>query len=189
MKKLISVNSDKNFSVKLLGKNLFTYYNHFIMELSKDTAKFCCAEDNVVSKVMTDEVIDQCTDSEFDNKNMKNLKSECPDQFLGVALYIDEKLAGYLCGLKPEYKDRNYHIKNCEFYVKYVYVYEEFRGRRLTSELFRQLFLNYDITRVVFSVRKNNEIALKAYKRIGAKVIANKKFARVLRLTLPYYKI
>ena len=120
---------------------------------------------------------------------MEFLRKKYNELFCGVALFYRGELCGYICGLKPKSREQQYRIKNCEFFVKYVFVYEKFRGRGIASKLFEYLFQTFNINEVVFAVRVNNHSAIRAYVKTGAEEIARRKFIRILKFNIPYYKV
>ena len=188
-KKLIKISShNDNFTISILGKNVFTFFNHILMKISKETA-ICNCDSVLRAKVMTRDVIRECVNSSFDNKYMEYLSDKYGDKFSGIALYQYDELCGYICGLRPDSKEVQYKIKNCEFFVKFVFVYEKFRGQGIASKLFEHLFNTLDINEVLFAVRTNNHSAIKAYKKTGAQEIGRKRFIRILKVNIPYYEV
>lgn len=186
-KKLV-ISTDQNFSIKFLGRNIWTFYNQSIMNLSRSSAVYNCSLDNIECKPMTDETLTDCI-GEFSIEYIKTLKNKFSDKFLGLVLYHKGEFCGYICGLMPQSREIQYRIKKCEFFVKYVFVAPEFRGKRIASELFRRLFEKTDARSVTFAVRKNNYSAMKAYLAMGAKVVAKRKFVRFLKVNIPYYSV
>ena len=57
-KKYFEVSRSSAFSIKVLGKCIYTYYNHLIMQLNKRKAVFDFqSSDDFVAKTMTKEVM------------------------------------------------------------------------------------------------------------------------------------
>lgn len=189
-KKYFEVSRGSAFSIKVLGKCIYTYYNHLIMRLNKRDAVFDFQSSNdFVAKIMTKEVIECCVNSDFDNRYMEFLRKKYNELFCGIAIFCQGEICGYICGLKPKSREQQYRVRKCEFFVKYVYVYEKFRGKRVASKLFEELFDKFQISEVKFAVRTNNHSAIKAYRKTGAEEIARRKFIRILKFNIPYYKV
>lgn len=189
-KKFLSVNTVENLTITVLGKTVITFYNHLIMKVNrKDFACDFC-KDNLLLREFEPDVIADMKSANFGAEFIEIFQKKNPDKIKGLALYSPNgEICGYICGLFPKCNEIQYRIRNCEFFVKYVYVYEKFRGERLASELFRQMFLNIDKQTITFAVRKNNLSAIKAYKRLGAEVVSKKKFIRVSKIKIPYLKV
>lgn len=187
--KLIDFTTYPHISIKFRNRNILTCYNHYIMNLHSNNGNFDCELTGLECRIMTAEDIANFGESEFSLNYIIFLSQKYPLNFFGLILYCDGKPCGYICGMTPDSQEVQYKIKNCDFFVKYVFVSQEFRGKRIASELFKQLFLNIKADNVTFAVRKNNLSALKAYEKMGSKIIRNKKFIRVLRYNIPYHTI
>lgn len=188
--RLFSIDCTGSACIKFFGKALITFFDNILMSLSPENFKCDCNRDDLVVREFTNEVLKDIKGSEFGSKYIKFLQEKYPDKFEGFAYYSqDGKPCGYICGVKPECNVRLYRVRNCDFFVKFVYVFDEFRGERIASKLFQQLFLRINGKEVIFSVRKNNISAIKSYIRAGAEEKCRKKFVRVMKINLPYYKV
>lgn len=186
--KFLSITRKNNFSISMLNRNILTCYNHIIMQINR-SSDFCTAK-NVDVKVMSVETMKDCTGSEYSLEYIKKLQATYPQEFFGVVAYVDGKIAGYLCGLKPSSNTYHYRIRDCQFFVQFVYVYEAFRGQRIASKLFYELFrINSDVQSVKLAVRVNNLPARKSYKRIGGTDVGKKRFLRIGKLNVPYHRV
>ncbi len=184
----LSITRKNNFSISILNRNLLTYYKHIIMQIP-NSPDYCTTQ-NVDIKIMSDDSMKDCIDSEYSIDYIKKLKAQYPQEFFGIVAYLDGKVAGYLCGLKPTSNTYHYRIRDCQFFVQFVYVYEEFRGKRIVSKLFSELFrLNSDVQNVKLAVRINNLSARKAYKRIGGTELCTRYFLRIGKVNVPYYRV
>lgn len=187
--KVLTIDNRQNLTVKILGRNIFTYFNHIIMQISRESFVCDCKHNEFIIKEMNEDVFKDMKTSEFGNLQARALKNKYPDKFCGLALYLEDDICGYICGLRPVSREAQYRIENCEFFVKYVFVYEKFRGKRVASKLFEELFKKTGENTLTLAVRKNNISAIKAYQRLGGKSICENKFLRVLKLNIPYYKV
>lgn len=186
---IFKIENKENFSIKILNRNLFTYYNHLIYEICD---KIDCFFDTSKLKIelMNEDNISKCSNSDFDPKYILKLKKKYPNKFVGIILMTEKgDICGYICGLYPKSKEIQYRIEYIDFFVKYVYIYPKYRGKRLVQVLFCRLFETIDKEKIFLAVRKNNMAAIKAYEKIGGKAVSKKKFIRILKLNLPYYKI
>lgn len=189
-KKFFSVNTDENFTVTVFGKTVFTFYNHLIMRVNRKNFVCDFSESKLLCKALEPDVIDDMRSADFGAEFIDKFQKTNPDKCKGLALYTpDGEICAYIYGLFPECNEIQYRIRSCEFFVKYVYVYEKFRGEHLASELFRQMFSAVDKQAFTFAVRKNNLSAVKAYTRLGAEVIGKKRFIRISKIKFPYYKV
>jgi len=188
-RKFLTIDNSQNFTVKIFGKNIVTYFNHIIMEISRENFVCDCEHNEFIVKEMNEDVLEDMKISEFGNLQARILKNKYPDKFCGLALYLGNDICGYICGLRPMSREVQYQIKNCEFFVKYVFVYEEFRGKRIASKLFEELFKKLEENSLTLAVRKNNISAIRAYNCLGGESVCEKKFLRVLKLNIPYHKV
>lgn len=188
-RKFLTIDNSQNLTVKILGRNIFTYFNHIIMEIRRERLVCDCEHKELIVKEMNEDVFEDMKTSEFGDLQARTLKNKYPDKFCGLALYSGNDICGYICGLKPVSREAQYRIENCEFFVKFVFVYEQFRGERIASKLFEELFKNLEENSLTLAVRKNNISAIKAYRRIGGESVFKKKFFRVLKLNIPYHKV
>lgn len=188
--RLFSIDRTGSTCIKLLGKTFITFFDNILMTLSSEEFKCDCDIEDLIARDFTDEVLSDIKDSEFGSEYIRFLQKKHPDKFEGFVYYSsDGKPCGYICGVKPKCNVRLYRVRNCAFFVKFVYVFEEFRGKRIASKLFEQLFLRINEQKVLFSVRKKNDSAIKSYIRAGAKEKCRKRFVRIMKVNIPYYKV
>lgn len=189
LRNLFLIDNKENLKVFVLGKTILTYYQHIIMKIERKYFLTYCPREDLVVRGFTSDVLDDMKKADFGAEYIKTLKEKYVEKFYGFALYKNNEICGYICGLRPKSEEIQYRIRKCEFFVKYVYVFEKFRGQRIASELFSHLFLNISENSIVLAVRKNNTSAIKAYRRIGGESISEKKFMRIFKLKIPYHKV
>ena len=88
--------------------------------------------------------------------------------------------------------DIEYRIRRIEAYIFDVYINENYRGNGYAGEMIC-LLMKYlherGINSSYLAVAKTNKSAIRAYKKVGFKSIVDKKFARVLRVNIPYHEL
>ncbi len=190
---MIKVDKNENYSIKIFNHNLYTFYNHWIYKITQQglsNLKININGEQYRAILMDKNTIPCCQNSEFSIEYMQKLKETYPQQFVGIILFnLDNEICGYICGLYPDSKEIQYKIKYVDFFVKYVYVYPEFRGKNLVSVLFKELFRAIRPDQLCLAVRKNNLPAIKAYEKIGGVRLREKKFVRILKFNFPYHKL
>lgn len=86
-----------------------------------------------------------------------------------------------------------FRIRKADSYVGALYTYPQFRGKKVMQmflyELLKQVEKKWDAKNTVLCVMPDNIPAQMAYQKVGFHFIGERKFLRVLKLNIPYYRI
>lgn len=133
---------------------------------------------------------EQMIDGTMDTSVLKRIVSRNKDK-CDVFVFKDQEgtVVGTLSVIYKGGVEVEYKIKNIDAFVFNVKVLENFRGRGYAGEMLL-LLMDYlhkkSIDRMFLAVSTNNNSAIRAYKKIGAKIICKMSFVRALRINIPY---
>ena len=148
--------------LKLFGKNFFRIYKHLIMKISYKDVKYSPESDIVLRKI-----------------DLKHIAEELAPIGTTVTVANLNRLIR-----------RNTSLCEGFAYLFDIYVNDKFRGNGYAGKMVVQL-LEYLYVRGIkvayLAVAHTNKSAISAYKKTGFAVVCNKKFARVLKLNVPYH--
>lgn len=88
--------------------------------------------------------------------------------------------------------DLEYKIRNVDAYIFDVYVNETFRGAGFAGEMIRcemEHLHHNGLETACLAVALSNKSAIRAYEKVGFVTAYDKKFARVLKINIPYYEL
>lgn len=178
------------FVIKIFGKNILTYYNHYIMELCTQRPAKVNTDLDVVFKEIMDEDMEALKEiGGFDMTYIQHLKRKYNEKIFGVGAYVSGEIVGYAWLCQKGCRDRQYIIKHTDFYIFDAFVSEKFRGHNLAPailwELVEKCAEGQQESKICLAVRKNNHSAIKSYKKLGFEIVKSKRFIRVLKLNIP----
>ena len=181
--------------IKLFGKNIAQVYTHHIMKIDYDAVHNKPECDYVLHKIDTDRIAETLAPigTTVTVSNLKRLISKNKNLCEG---FIFGEMGGYQIGTRwVMYKGADYpeyRIRDIDAYICDVFVNEQFRGRGYAGEMIRQL-MEYlhekGIDAAHLAVAKTNKSAIRAYEQTGFIPVSDKKFARILKINIPYHKL
>lgn len=134
--------------------------------------------DNLTFKLMDQKYSDIC--KSFEYNTLEYYMNNKNDGFFGIVALKDEKIAGYICGSRQISDIWKHKSIKPEFYIKYVWVSPEFRGRHYARLLIDELFRSSDFKNLSLLVRDNNSSAIRSYEKTGFKKVFCRKFIRII---------
>ena len=176
--------------IKLFGKNLYQFYKHHIMCLDY--------KDDVTSSNLTLCKIDLNHIAEEINpigttvtiRNLTRLVRKNAGKCEGFKFIKEEESIGTIWVMYRGSDDLEYRIRNFDAYIFDVFVNEAHRGHGYAGEMIHQL-MNYlherGIDTACLAVSASNESAVKAYSKAGFRLIKDLRFARILKVNIPYH--
>ena len=176
LKNLISVKIKNQISLRIGGRVIFRTMKYYGM-----VAYNIFKEQNNIEKIkilpMDKDYALAC--DEIGSYKVKDYYlEESNNGFLGiVAVDHEGKIIGYVCGSnKFSYAWKYSELKSPSFYIKYVYVVPEHRGKHYARVIVQKLHEFIPNNTLYLMVRENNPRAIKAYEKIGFKKIFLRKF-------------
>lgn len=129
---------------------------------------------------------------QFQNKDFIPLSIINKDNFIGA--FLDETPVGFACIKHRGEKGDYFNVKKSDLYLQKLYVFPEFRGRRIMQDIIINCISQkitedrkYEIT---LCVRENNISAIKCYERIGFRRERKVRFIRFWKdIVFPRYTI
>lgn len=194
MKKILRINKADNFTVYLLGHNVFEFCNHKLISFSKTDFNTVIDNKRVYKKLIDNTNVDICKRAPYSFSNIKNYINTQSDNLNGLIYYLKDtdKPVGCLWIMYKNGDELQYRIRNIDAFGFYFCVFDEYKGKGLINDMIQDAvdFLSEKgIDRLYASVRKNNLSALKAYKKVGYRFEKNKRFCTLLKIRIPYPKI
>lgn len=190
---IFNINRKTNFSIRLFGKSVYTFYDHTIV-------KFFSTQKS--AEISIPQNVEIC---EIASSNLDVCKGGAPLDLLEGYLKKQEKVVKGYAFIDKETKDpigfywlflpgcneAEYKVRSAPM-VSNVFVFENHRGHGYASLLIKHSVsvceeLGYSY--ILGAVRKNNRSAWNAYNKIGYEVIGNKRFIRILKLNIPYHSL
>lgn len=175
--------------IKKLFRSILSIRRHYIMKL----------------------LLSNKTDELYNNYNLQLVTNQC-DLIDGTyTVPMQKKLINknlnycetYICKNKSTdstvgivsvmYKGGNeleYRIRNIDAFIYNLMVLPSQRGNGIAGcmlLLLEEIFKMKRISSVCLAVSIDNHSAIKAYKKVGCEIIANKSFVRFMRINIPYY--
>ena len=182
--------------IRLFGKNILRFYSHHIMEISYADAKTGLSEDPelALEKIDPDrfsEIVSQ-VGSTVTTANLRRLIAANGERCEGFVLKRQGKPVGTAWVLYKGADDLEYRIRSIDAYLFGVYVNEAWRGRGYAGAMLRRVaeYLHgRGIDRACLTVSVSNESAIRAYEKTGFRTIYDRKFARFLKMNIPYHAL
>lgn len=179
--------------IRLLGRNLITTYNHYIMKLDIKPDETPIARNVILNRVNTDN-IELLSGSYYSTTPMKNFLLHNSDKVEGYYLSDQEgkECIAYGWVAYKGYDHRHYRINTIDAYLFKVSTMPKYRGKGYCGDLIKLLtreLSSQEIDSLYLAVMKNNESAIRAYKKAGFSVVGHRFFVRFLRWNIPYYKL
>ncbi|MBQ7170495.1 MAG: GNAT family N-acetyltransferase, partial [Synergistaceae bacterium] len=178
-----------NFQVKLFGKNLIRFYDHYICRLEWGKMK------PVVRNRLTPFEIMPGNLSLIDgSKALHDMLSRQPEYTSGWGFRDEDgNIVAREFMMRKGGDERLYKIRNVYAYLFAVEVFEPYRGREYAGEMIswlaRKIHDEEGVNELYLAVMKDNTSALKAYGKLGFEVVGSRFFARVLKLNIPYHTL
>ncbi len=194
MRKLFSVEKDENYTICFLGHRLLEICDHYLISFSLDS--FTLFDDNYTDNNLAAEKI-----SEQNVEYLRNIGYN----YKTISRYVygkKEPEEGFIYFTKEEHKpvgciwvmyrggnEAQYRVRHVDAFGFYFFVFPKFRGNHYIEYFIFNILKHLKaqgIDKLYASVRKNNDRALKAYRKAGMKIEASKRFYRFIRWRIPY---
>lgn len=181
--------------LKLFGKNIFQVYTHHIMKIEYETvAGNPKKSSNTLRKIDNDRIAEELAPigTTVTVSNLKHLLQVNGSRCEGFVFGGTDTPIGTIWVMYRGADDLEYRIRNIDVYIFDVYVNSRYRGKGYAGEMIRQL-MEYlhakDLNSAHLAVSKINISAIRAYEKAGFTTVADKRFARFLKINIPYYKL
>ncbi len=182
--------------IRIFGKNVFQIYDHFIMKIDHDAVKDRTASSGHILRAADMSNISaelQPVGTTVTAENLKRLVSANKGKCEGfVFCEPGGRSVGTIWVMYRGTNDIEYRIRDIDAYIFDIYVNEAYRGNGYAGEMICQLMNRlYDkgINSAFLAVSKKNNSAVKAYVKTGFKTVDEKRFARILKINIPYHKL
>ena len=179
--------------VRIFGKHLLTWKDHWIMEYSVPAAGQIPSDDG--NGVLTEAVRDRLPD--FAGGYSLALLSAMMERENGCRgyYYLDAEsgeAVGTLWVMLPPGDELEYRIRRTEAYLFNIYVRREFRGRGIAGQMLRdtvRLLARDGIHSCCLAVGVRNKPAIRAYEKFGFVRTGRRRFLRLAGKNLPYHSL
>ena len=181
--------------LKLFGRNIFQIYTHYIMKIEYETYSRETEQSSYTLRKIDNDSISEELASIGTTVTVSNLKqllqingSRCEGFVFGKA----DTSIGTIWVMYRGANDLEYRIRNIDAYIFDVYVNSKHRGKGYAGEMIRQLMKylhNKGISTAHLAVSKSNTSAIRAYKKTGFTTVTDNRFARFLKINIPYQKL
>lgn len=101
-------------------------------------------------------------------------------------------IIGYLFVMTKGGTLRPYRIRNIDAFIYSVAVFKDHRGNHYAGEMLTYVLNKLHkqgIDKVYLACSKNNAPAIRAYERLGFKIVDSKFFIQILRWAIPYHTL
>ena len=191
MRKIISIDRTENFTIKLFNHNLFVFNDYIIYRA--DFSSLPVVEKKLMMRSISLENVELCIKGDFSMERMQKYLQEKGDETEGFLFFDGDEPVGYLWIMYKGGNHFQYRVRNIEALIYQIEVFPEFRGQGICGimmcQAFEYLKTHKDINEAYWSVRNNNESALKAYNKLDANQVGRRRFFRILKINIPYCKI
>ena len=182
--------------IKLFGKNIFQVYNHHIMRLEYSNMNCTPLSSELkLRKIDLHNIKEELAPvgTTVAVANLDRLVKKNGSMCEGFILCDEhEKDVGTIWVMYKGTNDLEYRIRNIDAYIFDVFVNSSYRGKGYAGEMIRQL-MEYLHTKGIDSahlaVSTKNISAIRAYEKAGFVTVCDHKFARVLKINIPYHKL
>lgn len=189
-KKLLCIDNAENFTIKLFGRCLLVYTDHYIVNFSLNKLTYRQPPFEVHYEKADLENVDDCSRSPFNLNRMKNYLAELPDLVDGYIFYKDDKTPiGCAWVMYRGGNEFQYRVRNVDALGFHFSVFDEYKGQGLIGYMIYCLLTELKekgIDNMYCGVRINNTSAIKAYMKIGADIVGEKRFFRIAGIRIPY---
>ena len=189
-RKLFSIDKTQNFSIKILGKRLFTYTHHYIMRFSLDKLAYRQPAFPLRYEKASLENVDDCSKAPYSLNRMKRYLTEFPEKVDGYIFYReDDTPVGCVWVMYRGGNEFQYRVRKIDALGFHFCVYDEFKGQGLIGYMIFCLMTELrkkEIDSLYCGVRTNNASAIKSYRKLGADIVSEKRFFRIAGLRIPY---
>ncbi len=185
--------------LKIFGKNIFQIYTHHIMKIDY------VVTDKIQASAETSKYYFRPVDVSRLDEELKpigttvtvaNLRQLIKNSISLVEGFIFGERGGAPIGtIWIMYKGGNdieYKIRNIDAYIFDVYVNEEHRGSGFAGKMICRVMEHLHqkgIETAYLAVALSNKSAIRAYEKVGFTTVYDKKFARVLKVNVPYHEL
>lgn len=177
----------KTRSFRILGKNIISTFNHYIMSLT-------FSSDVKSNDILTMECITNCPEKmingtysvETAKKLLLSNTGKC-DVF--IFRDHDGNVIGTVSVMYKGGNDIEYKVRNCDAFIYNVLTDKEYRGKGFAKEMICLLMEHLhskSVEKVYLAVSTNNVAAVRAYEKTGFIKEYNSCFIRVLKVNIPY---
>lgn len=191
MRKILSIDKSENYTICLFEHRLFEKCDHYLISFSLDRFSMHFPDDLLEIERVDVSNLHYLRYIGFNYRLMNYYIIEEKEPVEGFIFFTKDKNEPVGC-IWVMYKGGNeaqYRIRNIDAFGFYFAVFPKYRGNRYIEFFIYSMLKHLEakgITKLYASVRKNNIAALKAYKRAGMKIEAEKKFYRFIKWRIPY---
>ena len=175
---LFKIKNDIHWGIWILNKPVLVvkkYYN-MLCQYLKDWNIIPVPEDMTFVSINESNVL-WCEQPGLHTVKFMNANTE--KGFLGlIAVRGEGQIVGFICGADCR-TDWQYSDIDDTFYIKYVFVFPEYRGNRYTGILIREVTARAGKKFLMLNVRTNNNVAIRAYEIIGFRSMSVEKIVRI----------
>lgn len=191
MKKLMSIDTTENFTIKLLNHNFFVFNDYIIYRA--DFSTITRAEVQFEMRKITLDNMDLCSKGDFSMARIRKYLEEKAKETEGFLFFDGGNPVGYLWIMYKGGNHFQYRVRDIDALIYQIEIFPEFRGHGACGHMMQQTFeylqTQKNINDACWSVRKNNKSAIRAYDKLGAKQVDRRRFLRVLKVNIPYCKV
>ncbi len=192
---MIDIKIDHTGNSKLLinGRAAFVYCDHFLMKLSLE--RINCNWDKYASlhwEIISHNNIADCELVGCTTKKILKYLFPQSDTTRGYIYYDGKDPVGCLWLAFKGANEYEYRVRNVDAFGFDFEVREEYRSRGIIGYMIYTTLLELKkegIFELYISVRKNNKAALKAYNKVGAKIVKTTRWIRIGGKNIPYLKV
>ncbi|MBP5288830.1 MAG: GNAT family N-acetyltransferase [Clostridia bacterium] len=174
--KIIEIKKEINWGFWLLGKPLLVKKKYFGMISENLSVEDEDDPGEVRFLPMDEDLISKCDG--INGYKIKALYNSDKDKgFSGIAMADGEEIVGFICGSHSlSYAWKYPDLKGDSFYIKYVFVDPNYRGKHYARRLIRKLDEQCHEAVYTLMVREDNTNAIRAYEKVGFEKAFLRKF-------------
>lgn len=177
-------------SIRIFGKNVISTFDHHIMSLHysalnkpRNVLRMECINDH------PEKMIDGTYSVETARNVMLKNRGKCD-----VFVFYDSEgnTIGTLSVMYKGGNDIEYKIRSIDAFIYNVLTKKEYRGKGYAGEmlfLLSEYLHGKSIEKSYLAVSKNNDSAIRAYKKTGFVTEKDSSFIRILRVNIPYKQL
>ncbi len=180
-------------NITVAGKRVIHNYHHYIMCLNYDALNRMECK-GFRFREITEQDIEILRQGYFSIANMLRFLRKESKYATGLIFFEEktEKPVGYIWAVRRGGNEMSYRVRTVDAVLSCVCVFNEFRGQNIANYMLSSimdLLASEGFKKVALGVNFDNVAAISAYKKAGFNIVGEKKYMRILRRNLPYYKL